>query len=81
MSNKRISDLRAGWGGRFSLAAVVFQHSLYYLTPGASQCPTSVFIFATLCCLFTYASDSPGELVKRKIPGPSFRDSFSVGLG
>ena len=27
MSNKRISDLRVGWGGRFSLAVVVFQHS------------------------------------------------------
>ena len=54
-SNKIISDIRAGWQGKFFLAAVVLQNSLHYLTCRSSQTGPSVFLFAILFCLFTYA--------------------------
>lgn len=80
MSNKTISDIRAGWWGSFLLAMVGFQHSLYYLTHTASQY-WAICIYICNTFLFIYASDSPGELIKMKIPGLYVRYSVSTGLG
>lgn len=79
MSNKTISDIRAGRRGSFPLAMVGFQHSLYYLTHTASQYWAICIYIWIFSCLFTYASDSPGELIKMKVPGLYVRYSVSVG--
>lgn len=80
-SNKRISDIRAGWRGGFLSDSGGFSAFFVLPDPGPLSAGPSVFIFAIICCLFTYASESPDELVKMKIPGPSFRDSVSIGVG
>lgn len=77
MSNKTISDIRAGRRGSFPLAMVGFQHSLYYLTHTASQYWAICIYIWIFSCLFTYASDSPGELIKMKVPGLYVRYCFS----
>lgn len=53
--------------------------SAFFVLPDSGPLTTepSVFIFAILSCLFTYASDLPGELVKMKFLGLYIRDCFS----
>lgn len=57
--------------------------SAFFVLPdsGPLSAEPSVFIFAIHSCLFTYAPDSPGELVKMKVLGLCVGDSVSVGLG